>query len=145
MCGDYVPVTFCLTTNAAEPFGDARLTLTHWGLMMHICVSKLTIIVSYSVAWSAPSHYLHQCWNIVNWALRNKLQWDLNWNSYIFIQENTLKNVVRKMMAILSRPQCVKCGLSGFWWAYAYRQQPLWKACQFLPLLSNISAQKHDT
>ena len=25
------------------------------------------------VAWTAPSHYLNQCWNIVNWTLRNKL------------------------------------------------------------------------
>ena len=30
------------------------------------------------VAWSAPSHYLNQCWHIVNWTLRNKLQWNHN-------------------------------------------------------------------
>ena len=35
-----------------------------------------------------PSHYLNQYWNIVNWTLENKLQWNLNKNSYIFIQEN---------------------------------------------------------
>ena len=29
-------------------------------------------------------------------------------NSYIFIQENAFENVVWKMAAILSRPQCVK-------------------------------------
>ena len=28
-----------------------------------------------------PSHYLNQCWNIFNWAPRNTLQWDFNWNS----------------------------------------------------------------
>ena len=32
---------------------------------------------------------MNQCWNIVNWTLRNKLQWDQS--SYIFIQENILK------------------------------------------------------
>ena len=28
-----------------------------------------------------PSHFLNQCWNIVNWTLRNKLQWNclLQW------------------------------------------------------------------
>ena len=35
------------------------------------------------------------------------LQWNGNWNSYIFIQENVFKNVVRKMATILSRLQCV--------------------------------------
>ena len=56
----------------------------------------------------APSHYLNQCWNVVNWTIRNKLQWNLKRNSYIFIQENAFENVVWKMAAILSRPQCVK-------------------------------------
>ena len=54
------------------------------------------------------SHYLNQCWNIVNWSLRNKLQWNFNWNSNIFIQENALENIVCEMASILSRPQCVK-------------------------------------
>ena len=35
------------------------LNFTHWGQVMHICISKLS----------------HQCWNTVNWILRNKLQW----------------------------------------------------------------------
>ena len=60
------------------------------------------------IAGSAPSHYLNQCWNIVNWTNRNKLQWSGNRNSYIFIQENTLENIFWKMAAILSRSQCVK-------------------------------------
>ena len=34
----------------------------------------------------APSHYLNQCGDIVNWTLKNKLRWNLNWNSNIFIQ-----------------------------------------------------------
>ena len=50
--------------------------LTHWGRVTHICVSKLTII-----GWTAPSHYLNQCWIIVNWNLRNKLEWNLRRNS----------------------------------------------------------------
>ena len=41
---------------------------------------------------------------------RNRLQWNVNRNLYIFIQENPFENVVWKMAAILSRPQCVKGG-----------------------------------
>ena len=56
----------------------------------------------------APRHYLNQCWNIVNWTLRNKLQWKFNRNSNIFIHKNAFESVVCEMAAILSRPQCVK-------------------------------------
>ena len=72
-----------------------------------MCVGKLTIIGSDNglVAWTAPSHYLNQCWNIVNWTLRDKLQWNFNRNSNIFIQENALENIVCEMASMLSRPQ----------------------------------------
>ena len=84
--------------------------LTHWGWVMHICISKITIISSDNglSPGSAPSHYLNQCWNIVNWTPKNKPQWNFNRNWYIFIQKNSFKNVVWKMAAILSWPQCVK-------------------------------------
>ena len=55
--------------------------------------------------WSARSHYLNQCWNIVNCTLRNKLQWNVNQNFYIFIQENACENVVCEKAAILSGAQ----------------------------------------
>ena len=83
--------------------------LIHWGRVSYICVSKPTIICSDN----GMSHgrrqaiYLNQRWNIVNWTLKNKLQWNLNRNSNIFIQENACESVVRKMPAILYRPQCV--------------------------------------
>ena len=73
------------------------LDLTHWGRVTNICVSKLTIIgysgLSGSEAiwrlnglWSSMiqviiwhlfviSHYLNQCWHIIDWALRNTFQW----------------------------------------------------------------------
>ena len=56
---------------------------------------------------TAPSHYLNQCWNIVKWIIGNKLQWNFNRNSDIFIQENAFESIVCEMTAILSRPQCV--------------------------------------
>ena len=60
------------------------------------------------VAWPAPSHYLNQCWDFVNWTLRNKLQWNFNRNQFIFIQENALETIVCETASIPSRPQWVK-------------------------------------
>ena len=37
----------------------------------------------------------------------DKVQWNFNRHSNIFIQENAVENVVWKMAAMLSRPQCV--------------------------------------
>ena len=49
--------------------------------MPHISVSELDHhwFRLWLVACSAPSHYLTQCWFIVNWTLGNKFWWDLNW------------------------------------------------------------------
>ena len=67
--------------------------LTHWGWVTHICVDKLT----------KPSHYLNQCWAIINWTLRDKLQWNFNQNTKHFIHKNASENIVFEMAAILSR------------------------------------------
>ena len=98
-------------TRKMFPFDDV---ITHWSRVTHMCVSSLTIIGSdnglspvWLVACPAPSHYLNQCWIIVNWTIGNKFQWNLNRNWYIFSQENAFQNVVWKMAAILSRPHCV--------------------------------------
>ena len=64
--------------------------------VLHICVS------------TAPSHYLNQCWSIVNWTPKNKLQWKRNLISSILIKEMAFESVVWEMAAILYRPQCVK-------------------------------------
>ena len=90
--------------------------LTHWGRVMHICVGNLTIIGSDNgLRLPTPSHYQNQCWIIVNWTLRNKLQWNLNRNSNIFIQENAFESVVCETAAILSRPQCVNYSMNCFY------------------------------
>ena len=81
--------------------------LTLWGRVTHICVSKLSIL------GSDKSHYLKQCWIMINWTLRNKLQWHFNTNSNIFIKENPFQKVVWKITSILSRPQCIN---GNVWW-----------------------------
>ena len=45
--------------------------LTLWGRARHTCVSKLPSLVQI-MACPAPSHYLNQCWIIVNWSLGKK-------------------------------------------------------------------------
>ena len=52
-----------------------------------------------AIIWS---HYLNQCWDIVNWTLRNMLQWNFNQNIKLFIHKNTTENVFSEMAAILS-------------------------------------------
>ena len=54
------------------------------------------------VAYWAPSHYLNQCWVIVYWVHRNKLQWNFNQNTKFFIHKNASDNTVCEMAAILS-------------------------------------------
>ena len=38
-----------------------------------------------------PSNCLNQCWNIINWTPRDKLQWNLHQNLCIFILENVFE------------------------------------------------------
>ena len=40
------------------------------------------------MALLAPSHYLNQCWLIVKSKIRDQMQWNLNKNATILIQEN---------------------------------------------------------
>ena len=54
----------------------------------------IIIISDNACSWSTPRHYLNQCWNIVNLTLRNKSQWNVNRNSFIFIQENAFEKKV---------------------------------------------------
>ena len=61
-----------------------------------------------------PLYYLKQCWDIVNWTLRKKLQWNFNQNCDIFIQANAFESVVCEMAAIFSRPQCFNMELLHF-------------------------------
>ena len=54
------------------------------------------------VAFSAPSNYQNQCWVIVNWTRRDKLQWKFS-QIINFFQENASENTVREMADILFR------------------------------------------
>ena len=45
------------------------------------------------VAYSPPSHHLTQCSLIINWILGNKLQWNSDQNTKLFIEEKTMSSV----------------------------------------------------
>ena len=78
----------------------------------HICVSELGQhwFRQWLVVYSAPSHYLNQCWITVDWNLRNKLQWNFNQNTKLIIHENASGNIVCKMEPILFRGRRVNTG-----------------------------------
>ena len=79
--------------------------LTASPLVLHICISESDQhwFRQWLVAYSAPNHYLNQCWVFVNWSLRNKLQWNFNQNANLLIHKNVTENIVFETAAILSR------------------------------------------
>ena len=73
----------------------------------YVCLIKLSYhwFRQWLGAWQAPSHYLNQSWNIVNWTQQNNLRWNIHQNTIIFIQENAFEDIVWMMTTILSQPQ----------------------------------------
>ena len=55
---------------------------------------------------------------MLEYNLRNKVQWNLKQNSYILIEENAFENVVCEITSILSRPQYVNSlwPSDAIWW-----------------------------
>ena len=54
------------------------------------------------------SQYLNLCCVDVNWTLKNKLQWNYNQNTKLFIHENAFETILCEMAAILPRERWVK-------------------------------------
>ena len=66
------------------------ICLTHWGQVTHICIGNLRHhwFRKWLVTCLATSHYLNQCWVIINLTLKKKLQWNFNQNTKLFVHEN---------------------------------------------------------
>ena len=71
-------------------------SLTHWGRVMHICVSKLTITGSDNGL--SPDRRQAIIWTNVGILLTGPIQWNFNRNTYI--QEISLENVFWKNASI---------------------------------------------
>ena len=107
-----------------------------------ICVSKLGHhwFRLWFVDCPVPSHYMIQCWDIVNWTLWNTLQWNLNQNLSILTHEKAFESVVWKMAATLSHPGCVTVALITHQrrhWNYSY--------CQIIDRSTRIDIQSHTS
>ena len=92
MCGRIVVLR---SLNSSRP-SDAYMRQQTRPSLLHIMACRLT------GAKPSSEPMLDYCY------LRNKLQWNLNQDSNIFIQQNAFESVVCETAAILSRPQCVK-------------------------------------
>ena len=66
--------------------------------LFQVIISWKPTALPWLIACSVPSHYLNQCWLIVNWTLRNKLHRNSNKSTQLFIHENEFENVVCKMV-----------------------------------------------
>ena len=79
----------------------------HRGRVMHVCVSKSNLywFRLWSVVCSAPTHYLNQCFSLIDSLEQNFMV------IYIEMQQfeqqvNEFENVVCKTDAIMSQPHC---------------------------------------
>ena len=92
-------ISFRTNTQVAQ----VKCIKTRHPLVLHICVSELGQhwVRKWLVTYSAPNHYLHQCWNIINWTLRNKFQW--NFNQRINF---SFKNMHLKISSVKWQPFC---------------------------------------
>ena len=95
--------------------------LTHWVRVAHICVGNITIIRSDNGLFLVSTKPLSEPMLQYCWTLRNKFQWNIIWNSYIFIEENAFENVC-EMAAILSWPQCVNPWVIKPWNVFEYHK-----------------------
>ena len=100
-----------------QPFCSSLNALTHWGQVTHIYISKLTTIGSDNGLshGQCQSHHLNQCWNIVNWTLRNKLQWYLNLNLTFSFKKIHLKMLSGKWRQICLGLNVLRHGTSDRW------------------------------
>ena len=64
-------------------------------------------------AGNSPVTGDNQYWVIVNWTLMNKLHWNFDQNTKLFIHKNAPENIVCEMTATLSRRGWVKVPLLG--------------------------------
>ena len=72
-----------------------------------------------SLVQVTPSHYLNQCWLIVNWTPGSIIKWNLNRNSIIFIQENAIwKCRLPKWRVWLGWVWVCGCGLGVGGWGF---------------------------
>ena len=83
-------VMICTSNEICAPVTWSSFFLTQLPRVPHLYIGKSGQhwFIQWLVAYSVPSHYLNQCWFIVNWVLRNKLRRTFNQNTNFFIHQN---------------------------------------------------------
>ena len=82
---------------------------THWG-QWHINASVNWAIIAFNnVACPAPSHNLNQCWPVVYWTIKIKLQGNLCENLTIFIQKYYFNMPSEKWQPFCLVAVCLEC------------------------------------
>ena len=96
---------FCLglkvlfSSNLVTPMASFQGTIfgseNRFPLVPHISVSEYVQhwLRLWLVAYSAPSHYVNQSYLIGNWTVRNKLRWNFNQNTKLFIHKNASEEI----------------------------------------------------
>ena len=87
-----------------EPFGIINLLRCSDVIWEHRSGSTLAQVMTCCL--TAPSHFLNQCWHIVNGILCIKLSWNLNWHITRSIQK-CIGKCCLQIWTILSGQQCV--------------------------------------
>ena len=101
MCSIIIPFNIVHDTDitTARSYEMRHIHLTPPSLVPYTWVSESGQLwfKQWLVAYSSPSHYLSQCLFFVNGTLRNKLKWNYNNNTKLFIHENASENIVCEM------------------------------------------------
>ena len=104
--------------------------ITHSVRATHICVSKLTIIVSgngLASGWRQAITWTNAGILSIGPLETNFSEIFFNRNFHIFIQENAFENVVKKLADILSLPQC-----DNAWFSEMPGRRPQYGICSQL-------------
>ena len=116
-----------VTTREARGTALAFLELTYWGRFTYTCASKSTIIGSDNGL--SPGRCQAIIWTDAAIFIIGPLGTNFSEiliTLYIFIQENAFENGVRKLAAILSRPQYVKHHIRMVSGEYLYSRCASW-------------------
>ena len=69
------------------------------GHSVNVPLTRPSLAQIIAFASPAASHYMSQCWLVINWTPRNIVHLNRIWKSKFFIPENAFKNIVCNMWA----------------------------------------------
>ena len=96
-------IILCIWPANEKWLNNVMLSLIGWAPAQNYpCITSTNGLLD-----AVPDHYPKQCWLLVNWIIWKNFQWNFNWITSFFFQENVFENVICKMLTIFFWPQCV--------------------------------------